>query len=566
LEAQRRLKELQKQEMERLKQKDHRDKYIQHLRGRVSGRKDSNERNICALDLDVQQKSKIPKPSLEKNIYKNLAEIPNTKIPKLQQIKEKDLDDNLPWKKGDLLDSLDLSNTNMKKLFKNRPKLCDSPGRQNDDKAQWLKENIRESINEWAPKKLEPLPEIKPTKRIVSRKLLKVQIQEKTEEIKENCLKLESNKPDLEHIQNKGKFSDENGLENPKFYRGKGLKDNINKRYQNIDEKDQEIIEELKNDEQYTNNHKSEQEFIQNILKDAEYISTDSKIQDKNEFPIKPQPNIPGKPKKKSKFVDKIKSIPEPKDDFLENELECVKEEEAKLQASLARLDLKALKAKHQANLIELDRQAQELEKSIQKSEEINLKSHLPELNPVNSNDKLQINTEINTSYINPSKNSPINNEIKPNPIKPRENSQKNNEIVIQATKTREKSPAYSEISTHPNSNIPDNVSVFSAHPYPKPRQLPDARSVCSEIPNKKYGYANREVHKIGAVYNEVAARSGRYSSNNPPPQYALPRKHSKEHISLRKPPPGPEYTPDVVKINPNIDLKALLKDLPKWE
>ena len=239
---------------------------------------------------------------------------------------------------------------------------------------------------------------------------------------------------------------------------------------------------------------------------------------------IKPKENI--KPTK-SKFVNKIRSIPEPKDDFLENELQCVEEEEAKLQASLARLDIKSLKAKHQAHLLDLENQAKQLEESIQNMQEI---------------------------------------------------------------PKRKESPAPSEISTHPNSNIPDNVSVFSAHPYPNFRQMPDARSVCTEVPDTKFlynkkeerkyskreehsyaekednNYAKKEVHKIGAVFNEIAARSGRYNEKNPPPEYALPKNTNKEMISFRNPIIGPEYTDDVVKINPNVDIKNWFQDMPKWE
>ena len=126
------------------------------------------------MDLNVQVQSKIPKPSNEKKNIKNPLEPAGTKIPKIIKQNEEAFNDNLPWKKGDLLDSLDLGSTNMKKLFKNRPKLCDSPGGNQNEKAEWLKENIRESINEWAPKKLEPLPEIKPTKRVINRKGVRV--------------------------------------------------------------------------------------------------------------------------------------------------------------------------------------------------------------------------------------------------------------------------------------------------------------------------------------------------------------------------------------------------------
>ena len=544
LEAQKRLQQLQKQEKERLKVKDNRDRYLQFMRGpRENKRGNSRERNICALDLNVQARSKIPKPSVEKQVpmdCRGNVENVASKIPKLP--KADDFSDNLPWKKGDLLDSLDLGSTNMKKLFKNRPKLCESPGGDSkDNKGEWLKENFRESINEWAPKKLEPLPQIKPTRRILNPRY---KVIEKNEDSKEADTKLQeipqnSNKPVKVH---KVRFR-----KNPESHLHLDAPINIAENAELIIEKAQENV--LGNKRYQDPELKSEEN-----AKDSATVEPQSpEFNQKKALPV---PNFvsnldqkskeilkkPAGAKKSSKFVNKSRSIPEPSEDldFLENELQCVEEEEEKLKASLARLDIKSIRAKNQAHLAELselESQAKALEESLKK------------------------NTEII-----PNKHSEV--------------PQKTSKEVIK----RDKSPTCSEISTHPpTSHIPDNASVFSAHPYPRGRQLPDARSACSEFPDNKYGYANKnerkcwkkeeecregkkETHRIGAVYNEISARSGRYNQDNPPPEYALPKNNSKEMISFRKQVPGPEYTLDVVKINPNVDINNWYQDLPKWD
>ena len=543
LEAQKRLQELQKQEQERLKIKDNRDRYLQFMRGpRENKRNNSKERNICALDLNVQVKSKIPKPSVEKQITRNtkgnIEDIPS-KIPKI--VKAGDFPDNLPWKKGDLLDSLDLGSTNMKKLFKNRPKLCESPGGNNSDKAEWLKENFRESINEWAPKKLEPLPQIKPTRRVLNPKY---KVPEQVEVPKEINLKPQ----EMPQILNKPvKVHKVRIRKNPEPHLQQDLQINIEENSEFIIEK---IPENIPVNKRYQNSE------VKPEIKDRDSPTVELKSPEFNQKKPLPLQQLASNPnqnpkeipkksagvKKTSKFVNKIRSIPEPAEDldFLKNELQCVEEEEEKLKASLARLDLKSIRAKNQAylaELSELDNQAMDLEESLRRNIEIVPNKH----------------TEI---------------------------AKKNN---IEEQK-RDKSPTCSEISTHsPTSHIPDNVSVFSAHPYPRVRQLPDARSVCSEFPDNKYGYAGKnerkcwkkeeerregkkETHRIGAVFNEISARSGRYNEDNPPPEYALPKDNSKEMISFRKLAPGPTYTPDVVKINPNVDISNWYQDLPKWD
>ena len=76
-------------------------------------------------------------------------------------------------------------------------------------------------------------------------------------------------------------------------------------------------------------------------------------------------------------------------------------------------------------------------------------------------------------------------------------------------------------------------------------------------------------VVRIGAVYNEVAAASGRYNKDNPAPSYALKKAKSREPLSFRRPPlPRPQPT-HLVHVNPKVNLKAIFEedsqDLPAW-
>lgn len=455
------------------------------------------------LEVQVTDESKIPK-------FKN----PLNKIPEKSE--------NLPWKKGDLLDSLDLSSTNLKKMFQNRPKLCESPGREKAKDPEWLKENFRESINEWAPKKIEPLPEIKPTKRVLPRNVNKVGFADKIGELKE---------------MNKA----EKPVKNVKFSEEKCEK--VNKRYEkpNLEEENEEGEE----------------------IKEIKKICDDVKIEHKK---VDEKLNV----KKQSRFVNKIKAIPEAKDDFLECELHCVNDEEAKLEASLARLDFKSLRLKHQAELAEIELQAKQLEESIKRSKfqsELNevqqeLKGKYSEVN--NNEEKYSEkgkNIEKNPDLDNKKVIEIINYESDDYENDDFEIEEKKIEMEVKKDAKRKISPGV-ESSTNITSQFPDNVSVFSAHPYPRQRPSPESRSVVSEYPERPRNcYSKKEVHRIGAVYNEIAARSGRYGKKNPPPEYALPKNKSKEMISFRKPPPGPEYTTEVVKVNPNVDLKSLFQD-----
>ena len=77
----------------------------------------------------------------------------------------------------------------------------------------------------------------------------------------------------------------------------------------------------------------------------------------------------------------------------------------------------------------------------------------------------------------------------------------------------------------------------------------------------------SKPVHRIGAVYNEVAARSGRYGQANPAPHFQLKAPVQRTYISFRKPPRLPTYTGGMVRVNPNLDVRAMLREesAPQW-
>jgi hypothetical protein len=321
IEAQQRLKALQKQEKARFKVKDNFDSLI------IRDNSQKSE-NIRALDLEMAN-SKIPKPL---SFKKPLFSIPDdSRIPKLfkvplSEIPEKS--ENLPWKKGDLLDSLDLGSTNLKKLFQNRPKLCHSPGRQKNEDPEWLKENFRVSINEWAPKKIEVFSNVRPTKRVLTKNLIKIggerfEVGKNAPRETRKVSVLESEGKKIEERKISGKMKIEENFLGDARYEGQEEKkevkiEKIEKKEEKIEERKEEKIEEKK--------------------------ETIPVFKTKEEGPLKVEV------KKQSKFVNKFKAIPENNEEFLDCELECVNDEEEKLKASLARLDLKYLRLKHQAS------------------------------------------------------------------------------------------------------------------------------------------------------------------------------------------------------------------------
>lgn len=336
LEAQNRIKALQKQEKN--KGKDNFDYFVNFVNNKASGVRQGNNENIRALDLQINFNSKIPKPSLEKKVLVNTG-IEETKIPKifkpLPEIPEiPKRVDSMPWKKGDLLDSLDLGTTNLKKLFQNRPKLCDSPGRQNQADPDWLKENFRTSINEWAPKKIETFTNIKPTKRVLTKNLIKIGTVERPDLLKAQIPKVEK-QPDKV-------------FKSPQISQGSKAVPSprpvlISKEEQKEPKK--EVFDSAKgkisNENFKSLQDKEKQVEIENKQIEGPNDLISPKLCEENEIVLKGG-------KKQSKFVNKIKTIPENNGEFLDCELECVLDEEERLKASLARLDLKYIRLKNQ--------------------------------------------------------------------------------------------------------------------------------------------------------------------------------------------------------------------------
>lgn len=125
------------------------DRYVQAIRPAAS-RTHSHERTVQALDLEVPPASRIPTIAPAKPLPKFDFQ-GKSKIPAVRERAKEEL-----WKKGDLLDSLDLSSTKV------REKVAPFLGKlmEQADKA-WLGKSIRESIQQWAPDKAaaeQPVP------------------------------------------------------------------------------------------------------------------------------------------------------------------------------------------------------------------------------------------------------------------------------------------------------------------------------------------------------------------------------------------------------------------------
>eukprot|EP00358_Blepharisma_japonicum_P002323 CAMPEP_0202951552 /NCGR_PEP_ID=MMETSP1395-20130829/32175_1 /ASSEMBLY_ACC=CAM_ASM_000871 /TAXON_ID=5961 /ORGANISM="Blepharisma japonicum, Strain Stock R1072" /LENGTH=269 /DNA_ID=CAMNT_0049659115 /DNA_START=116 /DNA_END=922 /DNA_ORIENTATION=+ len=180
---------------------------------------------------------------------------------------------------------------------------------------------------------------------------------------------------------------------------------------------------------------------------------------------IENQEKVTEKPK--SKFVSRIKSIGNSDIDaeFLNVELECVNEAENKIEASLARLDIKALKVKCQSEVANLNQEVEKLEGSIEK------------LNLQMDNKK-----ETKTAEI-PIQEKPIVQKIEFKPVVKKEQ----NEPVKATYNSRYEKTNEDEGSDNLSRfGIDDVRSVYSAHPYPRKRLIDeDERSMISAIPGK---------------------------------------------------------------------------------
>ncbi|CAG9331285.1 unnamed protein product [Blepharisma stoltei] len=445
--AQIRLQEVQRQEEERRKRKDHRDAYISYLRGNNRGC--SREREISALDLQIveppKEKTKIPAPNHNQPVECRIN-TPNTKIPRfLSNLKE----DKPLWSKGDLLDSLDLSNTNLnKKPKKEEFEDLNKPEWNPTEKENWLEQNIRESIREWAP----------------------------TKEMK--IISEEEEKP--------------------------------------------EKIENIKPTKRVTKVLSVKRQTNQNNQINA----------------IENQEKVTEKPK--SKFVSRIKSIGnnDPDTEFLNVELECVNEAENKIEESLARLDIKALKVKCKSEVADLNQEVEKLEGSIEK------------LNLQMDNKK-----EIKKAEV-PAQEQPVQKvEFKPIAKKDK------NEPAKMTYNSR-----YEQINENEGSDslsrfgIDDTRSIYSAHPYPRKRLIDeDERSMVSAIPGK----AEPSEYGAYSVFGEETKsnRSKKYSIvHRKQSQQKLFSKDAETDIASEQS-ETKTVQGDVVRINPNIDVRALFFD-----
>lgn len=329
-EAKRRLEELQRQQEEQSRRRDHRDRYIQYMRkGSNKSIHRQQDKKLVALDLEVG--THIPKPVKLRPVKLRVIE-KGSRIPKLRG--------NDLWRKGGLLDSLDLSSTNLlakKQKFEIEeeapaPEVTQSPlrgGKPKEPKEPkvyeqdsleekgWLRESFNQSIKEWAG--IRPIKLTAPSV-----------ISEEPEEIKVNA---------------------------PNILR--------------------ELVEDYENAMQvappsYRLGHLPQPHYPDVIKPSLQNPSDYTKVVDS-----------PKEVPKKSKYVQKFKQIKQVDDDFLavssiQTELACLNSEEAKLQASLAKLDAKITLGKVTPNIpkptnrrASVDREEKRIEESLDRLTEM---------------------------------------------------------------------------------------------------------------------------------------------------------------------------------------------------
>ncbi|CAG9318255.1 unnamed protein product [Blepharisma stoltei] len=244
--------------------------------------------------------------------------------------------------------------------------------------------------------------------------------------------------------------------------------------------------------------------------------------------PIKKRPTFNPKPRPNE---TKEKNVSPPKSEIKKNiekvpDISTIQNQEDEIEAALMMLNIKAIKQKALSGIEAIDEEAKLLEESLA----------LVNITPIPP----EISQEVSSQIIHPAPIAKLIEEPKREPSV--------------ETKITE-----------------DQRSAFSA--FPIRGNISDGQSMISTIRNEKKWNSrqvsvDREpVKKIGSVYNEIAARSGRYGKDNPPPKYAMRKKREREPISLRKIPKPSKYNLDVVKINPKVDIKQLFheEDLPEW-
>lgn len=549
--------------------------------------KAENESNsIKALDLDVQ--TKIPKPGQERKQWDLKGD--DSKIPKivkgpLPAIPEKV--DNLPWKKGDLLDSLDLSSTNLKKFMKNKPKACESPGREKGER-EWLMENFRESIKEWAPSRPQAEAHIQKELQIpnpYNQPILNPTPQNPPNEnpkdqIRPNPPPYQSNPPD-----SKSKVPEsQNKISKRVIPRGGG-KSGFNQKLEELkennrpDKKIKFFNEKLpgKANTRYTdsdfedeNPHDHQSCFsepgylkldpnpktVQNPVPTSQLVKENSKKEQISKPPII----------KPSKFVSKFKEIDTDKNQFLNKELKCVNDEEAKLEASLARLDIKSLKLKHQAELELLNQQAKNLEESLRRARELPVKQPADESFEEIEDETYVFDQEKEGKEVIAGQDDARRNEIREN-FNCGVQGLKGNQGVGQDGIGRNGIEVAKQVA--------GNLGLGKGEGNGPGGECGKGRYYSNKVvKNCKPSIADDQVSVAPTDY------SGKTSDPAPGPRtrsvvsgYSsrLANPHIKIRGQCQKPPSAPQSNPGslnppngagIVKVNPNIDLKSIFSDL----
>lgn len=259
---------------------------------------------------------------------------------------------------------------------------------------------------------------------------------------------------------------------------------------------------------------------------------------------------------KPSKFVTRIRNIgnPEPDIEFLNVELDCVNEAENKIEASLARLDIKAIKAKCMSEVSALNQEVEQLEGSLNR---LNLElaqkpdNKLREIPEKIAQDLQDKKTDVQNQDFNElkierrfdlvEKNLVAHNDNQKFPVKTTHNSR------------------YAQIS---DEEFSDNLSkyesrsIYSAHPYPRKQLIDeDLQSVISVVPVKR----DASVFEGGSVFGDnTSTRSKKYSiiHKKESQQKLMSMRGDTSSLSDTKSVSG-----DIVHINPNVNLKALFFD-----
>ena len=543
--------------------------------------KAENESNsIKALDLEVQ--TKIPKPGQERKLWDLKGE--DSKIPKivkgpLPAIPEKL--DSLPWKKGDLLDSLGLSSTNLKKFMKNKPKACESPGREKGER-EWLMENFRESIKEWAPTRPQPdhqvLKEPQITNPDYQSNINPITQKPSTEKIKDQIRPI----PTADHAKpndTKAKAPESQNKINKRVIPRGGGKSGFNNKLEELkennrpDKKVKFFNEKLpgKANTRYTDSDFEDENphDHQSCFSEPGFIKANPNPTPINQLPKEnPKKEAISKPPiiKPSKFVSKFKEIETDKNEFLNKELKSVNDEEAKLEASLARLDIKSLKLKHQAELELLNQQAKNLEESLKRARELPIKQPADEYFEEIEDETYIFEKEKEKEEFNGGQGDGKRDELRGD-LNNRIQDSKGKQILGEGRIERNEKEVARQVVN--NLGGMKGEGNGAGGEYGKCRY-----SSNKAVKNFKPSIADDQASVAPTDY------SGKTSDPAPGPRtrsvvsgYSsrLANPHIKIRGQCQKPPSAPQSNPgslhplsgaDIVKVNPNIDLKSIFSGL----